>query len=375
VVSLYIHVPYCRDKCYYCDFFSFKVERETDISRYVDYLLKELSFYENTEFDTIYVGGGTPSIVSKEDSERLFKGIGRMFDLKCCSEYTVEVNPESVSSEKLEIWLENGVNRFSIGVQSFNDRVLAAVNRVARQRDINRAVGMLKERGVKNFSIDLIMGIQDRDTYVSDLKRAVAMEPSHLSVYFLGVSEGTILSDMIRMNKFDVMRDEEYEELYIFSGSYLAEYGYTRYEISNYAKNGCNSLHNLNYWHGGDFIGAGLSAVSTVGPVRKKNFCEFEKYLRSVGRGDKPVAEIEYISVEKRRRENIMLALRTAEGLEASELLDKADGGRLKELTIFIDSLEVNGYADASSGRLILSPKGLLHSNAIITELWRMLEI
>jgi len=337
-------------------------------------LIKELSFYKSIKFKTIYIGGGTPSIISQVDCLRLFKKIGEIYDLDSCIEYTLELNPESASADKLDIWLENGVNRVSVGVQSFNDRVLAAMNRSGRQSDIVSVVGALKERGVKNYNIDLILGIQDKGTFISDLKMAAGIDPPHISIYFLGIADGKPLSEMIRLNKFRVMDDEEYEELYMYTGDYLSEKGYQRYEISNYAKAGYRSIHNLNYWEGGDYIGAGLSAVSTVDSWRKRNVRDLEKYCRMVENGEKPVADIEHISPEKRCYEKIMLALRTTKGIELRELFDIAAVDVQKELTLFIDLLEKNGYGAASSVHLALSTKGFLHSNSIITELWRIFE-
>lgn len=372
--SLYIHIPYCRNKCVYCDFFSYKLTEEAELTVYIDHLIKELSFYEGTKFETIYIGGGTPSIINRVDCKRLFKKIGEIYDLDSCLEYTVELNPESASAEKLDIWLENGVNRVSVGVQSFNDCVLAAMNRSGRQGDIVSVVGALKDRKVKNFNIDLILGIQDKGTFISDLKMATGLKPPHISIYFLGIADGKPLTEMIRWNKFKVMSDEEYEELYLYTGDFLSGHGYQRYEISNYAKAGYRSIHNLNYWEGGDYIGAGLSAVSTVGSLRKRNVRDLKKYFSMVENGEKPVDDIEIIAPEKRFYEKIMLALRTSKGLDLRELFDIASDDDFKELTFFIDLLEKNGYGVASSTHLILSPKGFLHSNSIITELWRILE-
>ncbi len=374
MTSLYIHIPYCRKKCVYCDFFSYKLTQEAELTVYIDHLIKELSFYEGTKIKSIYIGGGTPSIINRADCKRLFKKIGEMYDLESCLEYTVELNPESASAEKLDIWMENGVNRVSVGIQSFNDRVLAAVNRPGRQSDIVSAIGILKDRGVKNFNIDLILGIQDKGIFISDLKMAARLEPPHISIYFLGIADGKPLSDMIRLNNFKIMCDEEYEELYLYAGDFLSGHGYQRYEISNYAKAGYRSIHNLNYWEGGDYIGAGLSAVSTVGSWRKRNVCDLKKYFKMVENGEKPVSDIECITPEKRCCEKIMLALRTSKGLDLNVLFEIAADDDFKELTLFIDLLEKNGYGATSSTRLVLSPKGLLHSNSIITELWRILE-
>jgi oxygen-independent coproporphyrinogen-3 oxidase len=337
-------------------------------------LIKELLFYEGIKFETLYVGGGTPSIINKVDCERLFKKIGEICDLGSCIEYTVELNPESASAEKLDIWLENGVNRFSVGVQSFSDRVLAAMNRSGRQGDIVSVIGALKDRGIKNFNIDLILGIQDKGTFITDLKMAAGLQPPHLSIYFLGIADDRPLSEMIRLNKFKIMCDEEYEELYLYIGDFLSGHGYQRYEISNYAKSGYRSAHNLNYWEGGDYIGAGLSAVSTVGSWRMRNVRDLKQYFRMVENGEKPVADIERITTKKRCQEKIMLGLRTSKGLELRELFDIAADYEYKELASFIDLLEENCYGEATSTHFVLSPKGFLRSNSIIAELWKILE-
>jgi oxygen-independent coproporphyrinogen-3 oxidase len=169
------------------------------------------------------------------------------------------------------------------------------------------------------------------------------------------------------------MSDDEYEELYLFTGQYLSNHGYKRYEISNYAKVGYRSIHNMNYWNGGDYIGAGLSAVSTVGSLRIRNFCDLKRYYQTILKGEKPVEETEYLTAEKRCLENIMLGLRTSRGLAVDELFNMTASDHFKDLTVFIDLLKKNGYAAAASGRLVLSPRGFLHSDSIITELWRIL--
>ena len=288
--SLYIHIPFCRNKCAYCDFPSFKIENEGEVSLYIDYLIRELSFYRGENFRTLYIGGGSPSVVGLADYDRLLQRISELFCTRSLIEFTVEANPESLSRGTIELWASHGVNRISLGVQTFNDGVLQKVGRPTRVRDILTAVDLLKEGGIENFNLDLILGIAASDIYMTDLKKAVALKPAHISVYMLGISEKTALSRMVARGEFIELTSEEYEQLFGFTAYLLSREGYRRYEISNYAQKGFESYHNLNYWKGGEYIGAGLAAVSTIGRRRTRNTRSFVNYYEKLDRGLKPTA-------------------------------------------------------------------------------------
>lgn len=373
--SLYIHIPFCKEKCAYCDFPSFKLENKNDISDYIDHLIIELSFYSDTGFETVYIGGGTPSIIGIHDCKRLFKKVEEVVKPVPWMEYTVEANPESLSEESLKIWMDHGVNRISLGVQSFDDKVLAGIKRLTRRRDIQYAAELLYKRDVQNFNIDLILGIQGKGIFKTDLKRAVSLKPAHMSVYLLSISASTPIKRMIKENSINILPDEGYEDLYYYTEDVLADSGYERYEVSNYSKPGFESRHNLNYWNGGEYIGVGLSAVSAIGNRRTKNCENIIEYYKIIEEGMKPVSETEYITPKKRAYEKIMLSLRTSMGIELRELIRLTAEDKLKNLFEFIDMLNKKGYTCSTvSGSLVLSKKGLFRSNSVIVEIWRFIK-
>jgi len=372
--SLYIHIPFCKGKCYYCDFLSFKKKSNREVKSYLNALIKELSFYKSQSIKTIYIGGGTPSILDLEDFEQLFEALYRIFDLGNLKEFTLEANPESLSSQKLKLWMEYGVNRVSLGVQSFNDMVLKRVNRVTVQKDIYRAFDLIKDSGIRSFSIDLIIGIQNRNIYRNDLKRAVEIGPNHISAYLLTVGEATPLKGMIENGKIKIPCDKEYEYLYNYTVANLDSYGYRRYEISNFSKIGCESLHNLNYWMYGEYIGVGLGAFSFIENKRIKNSDDLSDYIQKIDKGIKPSSEIEYLSEEKTRLERIMLGLRMNKGVKKNYILKGLDEDRKGKVLMFIAMLENNQLVEKDSYRVMLSNRGIIRSNTVIAELFDVLE-
>jgi len=379
-LSLYIHIPFCKRKCYYCDFLSFPVDvskknqENNQIEEYVDFLIKELSFYKKKKFKTIYIGGGTPSILNESLLIKLLSNLREY--ARGLKEYTMEINPESFTRDKFDIISSFGVNRISIGVQSFSDMVLKSVNRSTRVKDIFNSIGILKEKKFENFNIDLIMGIQGRNQYLDDLNMAVKLMPSHLSIYLLHLSEQTVYYKMYRNGKIRLLDDDTMAELYAISCDYLAKSGYKHYEISNFAKSGYESIHNLNYWLYGDYVGIGLGAVSKIDNRRITNEKILKKYYEKLSNGELPVGNIEYLNRDKQMRERLMLMLRTSRGFEIKEIEDTLkmkNNGRLKNFKKMLEIIMKNGYAKVRNGRILFTEKGFLSSNYIISEFFDLL--
>ena len=375
MTSLYIHIPFCKQKCYYCDFLSFTKKNDLIVENYLNYLFKELRFYKNYNFKTIYVGGGTPSILSEELLEKFLSHLDLY--VKDLNEYTIEVNPESITEEKIKIMLEHGINRISIGVQSFSDTVLKSLNRPTREKDIYRCISLLREENFKNYNIDLILGIQGYDDYKDDLKKVVKLEPKHISSYILHLSKEIKLYEMKLKGEFYPLNEKELSELYKYSCSYLEKSGYEHYEISNFAKPGFESLHNLNYWFYGDYIGVGLGAVSKLERKRIKNTSLLKEYFIKLDNGMLPVADIEYLDDIKQLKEQTMLILRTNRGLTLREMkryIENLNKEKIKEFEEFINILINNYYAKVKNGKITLTDKGFLSSNYIISEIFKFLE-
>ncbi len=334
-----------------------------------------MELYRGAEIKTVYIGGGTPSILTPRQYEAVVKKLYELFDISRTAEFTLEANPESMDREKIRVWKSSGVNRISLGVQSFDDSVLEFWGRKTRRSDTIRAVAALSEEDIRNFNIDLILGIQvHRDRTASnglfkrDLMEAVALDPSHLSVYILSLHSGR-MSDLVNTAGVRLLDDKTCEKLYYFTVGYLSAHGYGQYEVSNFAKSGFASIHNLNYWKGGDYIGLGLGAVTTENGIRRKNTECFEKYIETSEKGFQPVEETEILGERELFYERIMLSLRMLHGIELSELKSGPHKKDRVELDNFIDELLNLGYAEKKSGRLALTPSGLFRSTYIISKL------
>jgi len=378
--SLYIHIPFCSKKCIYCDFLSFKPQDGAAVTRYIRSLLKELSLYEETALSTIYIGGGTPSILTPEQSTLLLERLPEIFNLHHLSEFTMEANPESINEQKIEVWKALKVNRISLGVQTFSDELLQLWGRGARKKDIISAVELVRKEGFQNLNIDLILGLQVQDTqeksaalFREDLSSAVSIEPAHISVYMLTPGTESRLQERRKSGNRRAMDDSTMEKLYLYTVRFLYKSGYSQYEVSNFAKKGFRSAHNLNYWRRGDYIGAGLGAVTSIGSERVKNTEALQLYFKMTECGKKPAAEIEYLSDDIKLSERIMLALRMNNGIAIKELLEETTRENRGKLYGFIHMLCNIGYAEENSERLILTPRGILRSNYIIAELLTLL--
>ncbi len=359
-------------KCAYCDFPSVALQEYGDLKTYLTFLQKELSFYSGTELRTLYIGGGTPSLIKPSDFFTFIQTVRRIFRTEKLEEFSVEVNPESLSKEHIAVFLECGVNRVSLGVQSFHAKVLERVGRCAGTEDIQGALLVLQDCRPIQLNVDLLMGIAPPEIYRDDLKKAAELSPSHISVYMLEVSDRTPLSTMVSEGMFKELYSGEYEKLYLYTHDFLTRHGYDHYEISNYAKPNCYSKHNMNYWQGGDYIGTGISAVSTIGNLRIVNFSQFEPYFRALEKGEKPAYAVERLTISEKKRETVMLGLRTKKGLDVCEVQEMC-GEKCCEFEQYINLLVKQGYVRMSERRIFLTPEGMIRSNTIISGFWDVL--
>jgi oxygen-independent coproporphyrinogen-3 oxidase len=263
--------------------------------------------------------------------------------------------------------------------------VLAAVDRKAREADILNAVRLFREAGLVNFGIDLILGLQSccpsvtpesaLHLLIGDLHKAVSLGPVHISVYMLGIAEDTALGHMVSDGSRRMLDDATMEQMYLFAVEFLTEHGYEQYELSNFAIPGKESMHNIQYWRGGDYIGLGLGAVSTVGPKRTQNCGDLQEYVRLVHTGRKPLKQEERLTKEVLFTENVMLSLRMTEGLDIDALMGDVSEGCADRLQAYLCSLFKHGLAMKRDSRLVLTPIGLLRSNAVIADIVRITEI
>jgi oxygen-independent coproporphyrinogen-3 oxidase len=369
VRHLYVHLPFCAHRCGYCDFVTV-VGREGEHDRYVDALLRELELEGGVlagELETVFIGGGTPTLLNAAALERLLR------TLPSAEEVTVEANPETVSAELARVLRENGVTRVSLGAQSFTPRLLDVLERGAQPDDVRRAYYALRDVNFDNISLDLIYGIPGESPadLDRDLDEALALGPDHLSCYELEAKPGTRFTHTFGdelARQADAM--ESYFERVV---ERLTDAGYRWYETANFCRPGApagaddyRSRHNLAYWLGHDYLGLGIGAVSTVAGERRRNLPSLARYVTALGDGATPPREIEQIDAEVSRQERVMLGLRLDEPLPLAGLEEALDAAALERL-VRLGLAAVAGTGASPS--LTLTPRGRFLGDGVTAEL------
>lgn len=366
---LYVHVPFCVRKCGYCAFHSGPFSPDA-AAAFVELAVRQMGDWGRTlgrvEVETVYFGGGTPSLLEPGQIEAMLRSAQDCFDLDAEAEITLEANPDSVLRPGFLGSLRGlGVNRLSLGVQSLQDDLLAMLGRPHDARQARLAVEAARDSGFSNLSLDLIWGLpgQTLEGWMADLAEAVALAPEHLSCYGLSLEEGTALARKVEEGDLD-LPDEESQALMYLDGSRLLESaGYAHYEISNYARPGCQSRHNEGYWAGKDYLGLGPAAVSTIGNRRWSNPAAWGEYAAAVTGGGE--ANEEVLSARTGRQEMVMLALRRARGLDL-EKFKATTGTEFPWRHPAVEQLRSSGLARRRDGHLQLTREGMLVSNSVI---------
>lgn len=314
MAGIYVHIPFCRRKCEYCAFISF-ANGEVLQTEYTDMLIKEAKARAEKNralvFDTLFFGGGTPSLLKKELFEKIVSVLREEYDLSALKEFTCEANPDSISKELLDFWMSCGVNRLSIGVQSFNDKELGAIGRVHDSKKAIEAIKLAKEAGFENISVDLMCALpfQTKETLINSIKTAVSLEVKHISCYQLQIEEGTVLYKKYESGQYLEPTDEEYIDSMHAADDLLQSCGFSRYEVSNFALPGYECRHNMNYWERGDYVGLGVAAHSLEGNARIGNTECISEYMRGNFEASRDI-----IDAEEAAEEELMLMLRTSKG-------------------------------------------------------------
>lgn len=323
MAGIYVHIPFCESKCIYCDFYSI-AGRNGQLGHYVDCVLREAEMRKaelEETFMTLYVGGGTPSLLSSRQFSELVYGLRQTFNLTSLQEFTVEVNPDDVTLEWLEAIGDLGVNRLSMGIQSFHDDELKRINRRHTAQQAIEAVEAIGQAGIPNVSIDLIYGLPDQslDAWRDNVIRAISLGVQHISAYNMMYEKGTRLWVMRQSGKVREVDEETSLSMYQVLVDLLKRSGYLHYEISNFALPGFQSKHNSSYWNLTPYLGLGAAAHSFDGAVRRYNPASLSDYMNSVSEGVLPF-EQEEESEEECFDEYVMLRLRTAQGLSLTEV-------------------------------------------------------
>lgn len=367
MAGLYIHIPFCRSKCAYCDFFS-TPKSNADQAAYVSALLREFDerkFEINEPLKTVYIGGGTPSFLKRQNLELLLNGLAERLVESGIEEFTVEANPEDINNDFLGLSKDYGVNRISIGIQSFNDAVLNAISRSNTRLQAIAALDMLANANW-NFSADLIFGLpfQDIALWKNDLETLLHFRPPHFSSYLLSLEKGTRLWAMSQVGKFQEADDETVSEMYKILLDKSAFYGYTHYEISNYAMPGFKSKHNSAYWDSTPYLGLGAAAYSFDGQRRRYNPSNLNEYLSEITSG-RSAFQVEEESAIDRLNDYIFTSLRTAEGIDVNVIEHVFPEYAAK----LIHTFENSKILTAREGRYAIPERKWLVSDAIIRDL------
>lgn len=319
MAGLYVHIPFCQSKCIYCDFYSMP-NRLHQASEYVDALLIEAvarrEEVKGESITTVYVGGGTPSLLSEMLMEKLVTGLGRIFDMSRVEEFTIEVNPDDVHVDYIRFLRSIGVNRVSMGVQSFRDEDLRLINRRHHAAQAISAVEAISAAGIENVSIDLIYGIpgQLEEDWKKNVEKAISLKVKHISAYSLMYEHGTRLTAMRDKGLVEEVAEESVAAMYDILVRELHHAGYQHYEISNFCLPGYHSRHNSSYWNLTPYLGLGVAAHSYDGAVRRYNPSHLQDYLQAM-KSHQPFAKAERCTESERYDEYVMLRLRTASGL------------------------------------------------------------
>lgn len=400
-LELYVHIPFCVKKCAYCDFLSAPAG-EREIRAYTDALIREIRARGENHKDyrvrTVFLGGGTPSVLSGGDAARIFRALKKSFDIAENPEITLEVNPGTVTEEKTAAWKNAGINRISIGLQSVNDRELKMLGRIHTFREFLNTWKLVRRAGFNNVSIDLISAIpgQTVQSWERTLRTVAELGPEHISAYSLIIEEGTPFYTLYGDGKenagdssFPPLPDEDEDrEIYQRTASVLNEYGYHRYEISNYAREGYECRHNLGYWERKEYLGLGLGASSLIRECRFHNTADMEKYMHVYGSGGKAaegkknsasscmktegqnstLEEIEKLSVEDQMEEFMFLGLRKTAGISPEDFRRSFDRNIMDVYGEKLIKLEKQGLIRNSGARIRLTERGTDISNYVFSE-------
>lgn len=372
-LGIYIHIPFCKSKCSYCDFLSFVPKSEDEKNRYVDYLIKEIGLYSKLYgkrcVDSIYFGGGTPSLIGTKNVNRIMEAIYSGFNVLDHSENTLEINPGTTDEHLYKEIYKTGINRASLGLQSSDDRIIKTLNRTSSFKDFLKAVNELKESGIKNISADLMLSLpgNTEERELKDAKLISELGINHISAYSLIVHENTPIYEDIKNKKLILPSEDEERKSYHDLSNFLSEIGYERYEISNFAKSGFESRHNKKYWNLDEYLALGIGASAFIEGERRKNFSNLKYYYEALDRKELPY-RVEYVlDLSDKMSEYSFLNIRTKDGISLEKFNERFN----RE---FFDVFNLEKHCDSGlikieKGHVVLTEKGMDLSNLVEIDL------
>ena len=371
-ISLYIHIPFCAQKCLYCDFPSF-ARKDHLRKAYIEALNKEIislrEKHNNLEINTIFIGGGTPSVLEADELECLLKEVAKLNMAKDI-EYSMECNPGNLTEEKLEVMKKYGVNRISMGLQAKQDNLLKGLGRIHNYKTFKENFLLAKKVGFNNINVDLMFGLPNQrlNEWEETLREIISLEPAHISAYSLIIEEGTAFYNLYENDKLKLPTEEEERKMYHLAKKILEENGFNQYEISNYAKEGKECRHNLAYWNMDNWIGVGSAAASYINGKRIKNINSVEEYINSINEKGEAVEEIINNSKNDNMEEFMFMGLRKINGIDENEFKKRFSMNINDVYGEILNKYIGEGLLIRESGRIFLSEKGIEISNIIMAD-------
>ncbi|WP_088102531.1 radical SAM family heme chaperone HemW [Halalkalibacter urbisdiaboli] len=379
VKAAYIHIPFCEHICHYCDFNKVFLKNQP-VDDYIESLLMEMELATQRtlpdRLETIYIGGGTPTALTAKQLQTLFEGMAQIFPLEQVKEFTVEVNPDSSELDKLNVMKNAGVNRLSIGVQTFEQDLLKGIGRTHSRKSVEESIERSRKVGFKNISIDLMFGLphQKPDHFEQTLKEAIALNVDHISAYSLKVEEKTVFYNQLRKGKLSLPPEDDEVKMYNLLRTKLAKAGFTHYEISNFAKPGFESKHNLVYWNNEEYYGFGAGAHGYVQGVRNQNYGPVPKYIQAIKKYELPYLHEHNVTVVERIEEAMFMGLRKRKGISIEQFKKSYHCNPEELYQHQIDKLIERGLLEKKQGWIRLTNEGLLLGNEVFEQFIAVLE-
>ncbi len=375
-LGIYIHIPFCKKKCSYCDFKSFENINENIKKEYIEALIKEIQLTKNNSnyiVSTIYIGGGTPSFIDEKYIKEILQAIYKKWEIKPEVEITIEINPGTINKSKLEAYRMMGINRLSIGLQSTNDYLLKKIGRIHNYQDFLDTYILARKTGFENINVDLMLALPEQtlENLMQSVRKIINLNPEHISIYSLILEENTELFSKVQKGEEALVKDELEREMYWKSKEAFEEAGYIHYEISNYSKKGYESKHNKNCWSQKEYLGFGIAAHSYLEERRFCNIDNLNKYIENIKKGN--LEENRIIEEKNRTKENIakeymMLGLRKIEGVSISEFQRKFELNPLFYFRFEISKLQKLDLIEVDLDNIRLTKRGLDLANIVFEE-------
>lgn len=370
--GVYIHIPFCPYKCNYCDFLTFS-NIDKQIPKYMEYLFKEIDLYKGEEgiIDTIFIGGGTPSYIDAEYISDLMDRLRKAFNISEDCEISIEMNPNTITEEKIKTYIKAGINRFSLGVQTFDNEILKILGRSHSKEIVLNDIEIIKKSGGDNINIDMMLANpkQDMEILERDIDQVISLGIQHISYYSLILEERTYFYYLYEKGQLDLFDDDLERKMFARVKDRLKDSSFSHYEVSNFALEGYESRHNLKYWSQQKFYGIGLGSSGFDGQARTKNYSKFKDYFACIDQGVKPFEEVNELSKEELEKEFIIMSMRQIKGFRIQEINDRFKINFLEKYKDLIEKYSANGVVQEVDGYFRFTEYGMDISNQFYVEI------